>query len=264
MFGSVLAVLVAPAVSALLARQLVTDPNADLPFSTQPDYRILLFNFGLALLVGVLFSLAPALRFLHPDLVGSLKQQTGTASGAPLRVRRLSVALQIGLSLLLLIGAGLFVKTLRNLRSVDLGFASDHLLSFGIDPQLAGYKTEQAAALHQRILQALKALPGSRSVGATTDPELMGMESRTGIAIPGSTSDPIIVEGPWITPATSPPSEFRCSLDGTFRSGTSDKPGVVLVNAGFARHHFGTPQNAVGKDWNTGIGKAKATYKSLA
>ena len=248
LFGSVLAVLVAPAVSALLARRLVTDPTADLPFSTQPDYRILLFNFGLALLVGVLFSLAPALRFLHPDLVGSLKQQTGTASGAPLRVRRLSVALQIGLSLLLLIGAGLFVQTLRNLRSVDLGFASDHLLSFGIDPQLAGYKTEQAAALHQRILQALKALPGSRSVGATTDPELMGMESRTGIAIPGSTSDPIIVEGPWITPSYISTVGIPLLAGRDFSDqDTSDKPGVVLVNAGFARHHFGSPQNAVGK-----------------
>ena len=73
--------------------------------------------------------------------------------------------MQIGLSLLLLIGAGLFVQTLRNLRSSIVGFATDHLVSFGIDPQLAGYQTEQAAPLHQRILQAFGAARASRSVG---------------------------------------------------------------------------------------------------
>lgn len=247
LFGSVLAVLVAPAVSALLARRLVTDPTVDLPFSTQPDYRILLFNFGLALLVGVLFSLAPALRFLRPDLVGSIKQQTGTASGAPLRFRRLSVALQIGLSLLHLIGAGLFVQTLRNLRNVDLGFSSDHLISFGIDPQLAGYKAEQTAALHQRILRTLDALPGSRSVAATSDPELMGMESRTGVTLPGSTGEPIIVEGPWVTPHyfSTVGIPLLAGRDFTDQD-ASDKPAVVLVSSVFARRHFGSPQNAVG------------------
>ena len=142
----------APVVSSLLARKLVADSTGDLPFSVTPDHRVLLFNFGLALLVSLLFSMAPALRFLHPDLVNSLKQQSATASGSNLRFRRLSVGLQIGLSLLLLMGAGLFVQTLRNLRNVDVGFATDHLVSFGIDPQLAGYKSDQvagAAAAHR-------------------------------------------------------------------------------------------------------------------
>jgi len=258
LFGSILAVLLAPAVSTLLARRLVTDPTVDMPFSTQPDHRVLLFNFGLALLVAVLFSLAPALRFLHPDLVGSLKQQTGTASGAPLRFRRFSVGLQIGLSLLLLIGAGLFVQTLRNLGSVDLGFSSDHLLSFGIDPQLAGYKTEQVAALHQRILQTIQSLPGSRSVAATTDPELMGMESRTGVILPGSTGEPIIVEGPWVTPNYFSTVGIPLLAGRDFSEQDSvGKPSVVLVNAGFARRHFGSPQNAIGKLLEHGNGKGK-------
>ena len=245
--GSSLGLALAPMVSSALAWRLAGNATGSAPFSSQPDHRILLFNFGIGLLAAVLFSLAPALRFLHPDLVGWLKQQTATASGAPVRFRRLSVAVQIGLSLLLLIGAGLFVQTLRNLKKVDLGFASDHLLSFGIDPQLAGYKTEQVGALHRRILSTLTALPGARSAGGTTDPELMGMESRTGVTVPGG-SEPIPVEAPSITPGyfSTVGIPVLAGRDFSDQDGPG-KPQVVLVNARFAKLHFGTPQNAIGK-----------------
>ncbi|HUI84821.1 MAG TPA: ABC transporter permease [Candidatus Binatia bacterium] len=247
--GSVFGLMLAPLITSALARRLAGDSIGEVPFSSQPDHRVLLFNFGIALLAALLFSMAPALRFLHPDLIGPLKQQTATASGGPLRFRRLSVAVQIGLSLLLLIGAGLFVQTLRNLKNVDLGFATDHLLSFGIDPPLAGYKPGQVAALHQRILRILAALPGARSVGATSDPELMGMESRTRVTIPGtSATEPITVEGPWVTPGyfqtTGIP--LLAGRDFTDQDGPG-KPKVVMVNARFARRHFDSPQNAIGK-----------------
>ena len=247
LLGSVLGILIAPAVSALLARRLVGSSAVDLPFSVQPDYRILFFNFGLALIVGILFSLAPALRFLNPDLVGSLKQQTGTSAGVPLRFRRLSVAVQIGLSLLLLIGAGLFVQTLRHLRNAQLGFSGDHLIGFAIEPQLAGYKTEQVLPLQKRILQTLAALPGAHSVAGTTDPELMGIESMTSVAIPGS-QDRISVEGPWITPGyfSTIGIPMLAGRDLTEQD-TADKPKVVVVSSNFARHHFGSAQNAIGK-----------------
>ena len=260
--GGSLALCLAPAVSSIMARRLLGDVTGDLPFSTHPDYRILLFNFALALFAGVLFSLAPALRFLHPDLVAALKQQTATASGGPLRFRRLSVAVQIGLSLLLLIGAGLFVQTLRNLKNVDVGFATDHLLSFGIDPQLAGYKTEQVPALYKRIFSALAALPGIRSVGATTDPELMGMESRTAVTFPGSTADPIIVEAPWTTPGYFSTIGLPMLAGRDFtQQDHLGKPPVVIVNAAFARHYFGTPQDAIGKLLEHGNRKGKSVFQ---
>ena len=151
---------VAGTLSSFLIRKVIVDTSGDSPFSSHPDLRVLLFNFGLALLVSLLFSMAPAFRFLYPDFINSLKQQTATASSSNLRFRRLSVGLQIGLSLVLLIGAGLFVQTLRNLRKVDLGFVSEHLVSFGIDPQLAGYSADQVAGLHRRVLHTLTALPG--------------------------------------------------------------------------------------------------------
>ena len=247
--GSGLGLLLAPAVSSVLARRLVADTTGDLPFSAQPDHRVLLFNFSLALLVSLLFSLAPALRFLRPDLVNSLKQQSATATGSNLRFRRLSVGLQISLSLLLLMGAGLFVQTLRNLRNVDVGFVTDHLLSFGIDPQLAGYRNDQATPLQQRIVRSLSALPGVRSVGATSDPELMGMESMTGVTLPGSSAnEPILVEGPWTTPGYFSTIGIPLLAGRDFSDqDLPDKPKVVIVNARFAKQYFGSPQSAVGK-----------------
>lgn len=247
--GSMVGLLLAPVLSTVLARRLVSDPAFELPFSARPDHRVLFFNFGLALLVSLLFSLAPALRFLSPDLVNTLKQQTSTASGGNLRFRRLSVGLQIGLSLLLLIGAGLFVQTLRHLEDVDVGFRADHLVSFGVDPALAGYKTKQVAELDKNILRTLGSLPGVRSVGATTDPELMGMESRTSVNIPGDTStEAIIVENSWVTSGYFSTTGIPMLAGRDFSDqDLPDKPKVVVVNARFARNHFGTAQNAIGK-----------------
>ena len=249
LLGSVAGLAAAPALSSFLIHRVIADPTVDLPFSSQPDLRVLSFNFALALVVSLLFSMAPALRFLYPDLVNSLKQQTGTATTSNLRFRRISVGLQIGLSLVLLIGAGLFVQTMRNLRNVNLGFEREHLLSFGIDPQLAGYKTEQVTLLRHRILQTLAALPGVRSVSSNSDPELMGMQSMTGITLTGSSeSEPIHVEAPWVTPGYFATTGIPVLAGRDFsNSDQPDKQTVVIVNETFARRHFGTPQNAVGK-----------------
>jgi putative ABC transport system permease protein len=224
---------------------------------------VLLFNFALALVVSLLFSIAPAFRFLDPDLINSLKQQTSTSSSGNLRFRRLSVGLQIGLSLVLLIGAGLFVQTLRHLRSTSVGFEREHLVSFGIDPQLAGYKAEQVPALHERILHTMAALPGVRSVAGNTDPELMGMESMTAVTLTGSSSDEnIIVEGPWITPKYFETASIPLLAGRDFTA--ADLPGsppVVIVNDTFARHHFGSAQNAVGKYLVHGNNKGKSNFQ---
>ena len=261
--GSLFGLLLAPLVTANLARRLAGDPIGDLPFSAHPDHRVLFFNFGLTLLVALLFSLAPALRFLHPDLIASLKQQEATASGESLRLRRLWVGLQIALSLLLLIGAGLFVQTLRNLKNVNTGFATDHLLSFGIDPPLAGYQPEQSKALHQRIVRALEALPGTRSVAGNSDPELMGMQSMTGVSIAGLPgSEPIMVEAPWVTPRYFATTGIPLVAGRDFTDqDTLGKPGVVIVNESLARLHFGSAQNAVGKFLEHGNDQGKSNLE---
>src|SRR6185437_10210938 len=107
--GGILGVALAPGITQLLLRKLFSDSGGQIPFSASLDARILAFNFAVSVAVGLLFSLAPALQFWRPNLVQTLKEQLTTSSGGQLRLRRGSVALQMGLSLLLLFGAGLFV-----------------------------------------------------------------------------------------------------------------------------------------------------------
>src|SRR6185437_14606369 len=126
---------------------------------------------AVTLATSLIFSLAPALQFWRPNLMPALKQQTVTSSGGALLLRRFSVGVQIALSVLLLAAAGLFLKAVNNLRAEDLGFRPDHLVEFTVDPRLAGYAGDQVTALDERILAAMRALPGVKSVSASDDPE---------------------------------------------------------------------------------------------
>ena len=250
LIGGSLGLMLAPAVSNALLHHWLGSYVTELPFNSNPDLRILLFAFALAFLVSLAFSLAPALHFLRPDLVNSLKQQTLTATGAPLRFRRISVGVQIGLSLLLLIGAGLFVRTLLNLRLVDVGFATDHLLGFNINPRLAGYPPDQVTALNQRILHTLAALPGVRAVGATDDPDLYHNDVNGGIAIIGyhaQENEDMQAEQPWISPEYFSVMQVPLLAGRVFtdRDNTTSA-NVAIVNASFAIHYFGSAQDALG------------------
>jgi putative ABC transport system permease protein len=250
LMGGMLGLLLAPGVSSLLIRQIAGSTATDLPFSSSLDIRMLLFTFALALVVSLLFSLAPALRFLHPDLADSLKQQSTTYAGSQLRFRRALVAGQIGLSLLLLVGAGLFVRSLHNLRSVDVGFATDHLVSFGIDPRLSGYQTEQVFPLYRRVLQMLSSLPGTRAVAGTDDPDLANTDDNGNIVIAGYNEredENMDVEMPAITPNyfATMQTPLLAGRDFTDADDMNDLK-VAIVNLAFARHFFGTPQNAIG------------------
>jgi len=254
--GGILGLAIAPSVTQLLLRKIWSDSSGQIPFSSSPDVRVLIFNFAVSVAVGLLFSLAPALQFWRPDLVQTLKQQLTTASGGQLKLRRSSVALQMGLSLLLLFGAGLFVRTLHNLRNVDVGFTSDHLLTFGISPGYAGYKLEQNPDLYKRIVENLKGLPGVRTAAATSDPELSGNDSRSSIGIPGYTpgeNERMNVEWEEITPG------YFDTLQLPFVTGRDlndqDQPGaakVAVVNEKFARRYFGSPEKAVGHNFARG------------
>lgn len=254
--GGVLGIAIAPQVTQLLLRKLWTDSSGQIPFSSAPDARVLAFNFGVSVAVGLLFSLAPALQFWRPDLVQTLKQQNTTSSGAPLRLRRGSVAVQMGLSLLLLFGAGLFVRTLHNLKSVDVGFATDHLVTFAISPGYAGYKLDQNPALYKRIIAMLATLPGVRSAAATSDGELSGNDSTSGIGIPGYTpgeNEQMASEWEDISPGyfetLKLPSIAGRDI-GEQDNATAAK--VAVVNETFARRYFGSAQKAVGANFGRG------------
>jgi putative ABC transport system permease protein len=262
--GGAFGMLLAPRVSGLLINMIWGGGGpGDLPFSSTPDLRILLFNCALALFATLLFSLAPAAQFWRPDLAPALKQQGMTARSTPLRFRRISVAVQIGLSLMLLVGAGLFVRTLRNLRSLNAGFATDHLVTFGIDPRLAGYEPAQTFALYQRLFDTLRGLPGVGSVAATTDPELANDTETGNITIAGYAQKPdenMQVEQPNIS------ADYFSTLQmpllagrafGEQDSATSQK--VAVVNETLARHFFGDPQQALGHYLGIGGGTGVKT-----
>jgi len=145
------------------------------------DWRVLGFTLALSLLTGIVFGLAPAWRATKVDLTPTLKD-SGRGSSAASRslLSRGLVVMQVALSLLLLVGAGLFVRTLRNLQRVDVGFNTQNLLLFGVSPGLIGYKDERLVQLYGRMMERLDALPGAPKVTFTSSPLLaQGTNSRS-------------------------------------------------------------------------------------
>lgn len=254
--GGILGIVLAPEITQLLLRKIFSDSSGQIPFSSSLDARILIFNFAVSIAVGLLFSLAPALQFWRPDLVQTLKQQITTFSGGQLRLRRGSVAVQMSLSLLLLFAAGLFVRTLHNLKNVDVGFATDHLVTFGIEPGYAGYELNREAQLYKRIRENLATLPGARSTAGTSDPELANNDSVSSIGVPGYTpgeNERMQTEWAYVTPGYFETLKvpFIAGRDITEQDNTTSAQ-VAVVNETFARRYFGDPQHALGRNFARG------------
>jgi putative ABC transport system permease protein len=255
--GGAAGVLIAPVCIRVLVHRL--DSDGTTAFSTTLDARLLVFNFAVALAVSVLFSLAPALHLVRPDIVNSLKQQTSTAAGGTLSFRGLIVSLQVGLSVLLLVGAGLFVRTMQNLRRVDTGFNTSHLITFHIDPLLSGYTPEKVPLLHKTVLDTMAAQPGVQAVGATDDPELAGSDHNGNVTVEGYNPPPddeYEVEMPTINPAYFHALQIPLVAGRSFtEDDDSTHPQVVIVNQTFAKHFFSDPAAAIGKRVAIGGGK---------
>src|SRR5262249_42306765 len=121
------------------------------------------FTAAVTALTGLLFGLAPALRATRVDLNSALKENTRGAKGSLSVLGKSLVIAQVAVSLVLLIGAGLFIRTLHNLQNLSLGFNLENLLIFRIDPRAKGYSSEQMSPLYQRICERIEATPGVRS-----------------------------------------------------------------------------------------------------
>jgi predicted permease len=152
------------------------------------DFRLAGFSMGVALITGVLFGLAPILRAMKSDLAPALRQQSsGMLDGShSSRTRQAFVAAQICLSLLLLVGAGLFTRTLVNLVSTDPGFRPDRLVTFSIDPSLSGYSPERSLTIFRDLDARLAALPQTRLVSKAVYQPFGGWNWNTGVKAPGS------------------------------------------------------------------------------
>ncbi len=254
--GGALGILLAQPLAEFLIHRLQGPTTGDLPYSAHPDLRLLAISFGATIVVSVLFSLAPALQFWRPNLGPALKQQTVTAAGGPLLLRRSSVGVQIGLSVLLLAAAGLFIRTLSNLKKTPLGFTPDHLVMFGVDPRLAGYASEQTYELDRKILDTLGALPGARVAGATSDPELTGNDEINGIEVPGyKPREPREMQTEWSSVSSGYFRAMGIALLAGREIEDSDIKGhqqVIVVSQNLAEHFFGGIQNALGRSVTMG------------
>jgi putative ABC transport system permease protein len=166
--------------------------------------------------------------------------------------------MQIGLSLLLLVGAGLFMRTLGNLKSTDLGFIPERLITFQVDPGLAGYPKEQQAALYGRVLERLRAIPGVRSVGGTSSAEMRDNNNTSNITVAGYTEKP---EEDMNVQRTRVSEEYLPTLQVPVLAGrgileqdnAADNTNVV-VNESFAKYFYGDPRKAVGRAFGWGGG----------
>ena len=257
--GGVVGALLAPPIAALLIRMVWQEDR--LAITSHPDLRILAFNFVLALFVSVLFSLAPILQTWRPDVTTALKQQGAVVAGGSHRLRRVTVAGQIALSLSLLVGAGLFVRTLHNLRSVEIGFATDHLVTFHIDARLAGYETKQVVPLYQQILESLSGLPGVRSAAATNDPELANNNWSYNITISGyKPAEHENMDVEWARVSAGYFLTLQMPLLAGRALTEADAAGtqkVAVVSEHFARRFFADPGSAIGHYFCSGAGNVK-------
>lgn len=151
------------------------------------DHRILLFNLAISVLTCVAFGLAPALQSTKPDVAHTLKDQAGSiSSGGAAILRKTLVAAQVMLSLLLLIAAGLFTRSLKNLRDLDPGFTTRHLLTFSVNPVMNGYKQEQTGEFYRALKQSLDSMPGVESSGLAVVPVLVGNEWDSSMTVAGT------------------------------------------------------------------------------
>ena len=214
------------------------------------DGPVLGFSLLLGLSAGLLFGLAPALQATRPDMTPVLKDDN--LSGGPKRfnLRRGLVVVQVALSLMLLSGAGVFLRSLRNLEQLDPGFVRENVLVFSLDPRLKGYTAVEARLLFDRLIERLKLLPGVRAAGVA-DFAPLGMH----------TGNTIYVEGyqPRADEPRSDPGVGLVSPDYFATMGipvifgrefsardSAAAPKVAIVNQTFARHYFGN-QNPLGK-----------------
>ena len=222
------------------------------------DLRVLAFTLGLSLLTGIVFGILPALRSTNLDLTPTLKD-TGRSSSAIGRswLSRSLVVVQVSVSVLLLIGAGLLVRTLRNLQHVETGFNANNLLLFDVDPGLLGYKDEKLAALYEQAFSRLEAVPGVQSVTFSRNALLSFSSNTSSVYLPGEV-------GPDGKPRESDAKvhtvreNFLSAMEtpllmGRTLSAQDDarSPHVAVVNQSFAKAHFGN-ENPIGKRFSFG------------
>jgi predicted permease len=211
-----------------------------------PDLHVLAFTFGLSVLTALIFGIAPALRISRIGAMPTLTSNARTAGSSGGRTSRLLpnilVTAQVMLSLMLLAGAGLFLRTLHNLQNQDFGFNRTNILLVRTNPKFAGYKPEQLNGLYERMLSRLNALPGVTSSSISGVPAIN----------PGNWNSPIFIKGYTAAPGENintlmnrvGPQFFETMGIPVLRGrsieqqDSANAPKIVVVNQTMANHFF--------------------------
>ena len=243
---------------------LATLPGSDSAraLSATPDARIVVFALGLGFVTALVFGIVPAVQATRPAAAGVLKDEAGSLAGGghQARVRRALVVGQVAMSMLLLAGAGLFARSLYNLRAVDPGFEVDRLLAFSIDPSLNGYSQSRIQQLFETMQNELSTIPGVRGVSMSEIGALSGNSWRMTIRVDGYQQK----EGEDLNPGVDSvgPRYFATMgiplIAGREFSDTDvlGAPRVAIVNETLARYFFGDT-NPIGRRF--GIGGSSPT-----
>jgi predicted permease len=227
-------------------------PEESTPFSLDLslDARVLGFTAAVSVLTGILFGVAPALRATRVDLTPALKDNSRGMSKGKSRLGKALLVAQVAMSLLLLIGAGLFVRTLRNLENVDLGFNRENVLLFKVDPTLNGYKGPRLVNLYKQILERIEAVPGVRSASLSCYALISNSASIMDIEVGGYT--PSTGEDKHVY-VESIEADFFSTMEIPILLGRSfnleddeDAPKVAVINETMARKYF-SGDNPIGK-----------------
>ena len=236
-----------------------------LAFAIIVDTRVLGFTIAVSLLAGILFGLAPAFRSVQVDLTPALKAgegssaSSGHAGGKWFSIGNGLVVAQVALTVVVLAGAGLLVRTLANLRSVDIGFDAHNILSFSVDPTLLGYKGPQLNSLFRNLQSRLAETPGVRAASYSWDLLLGNYLGNTSFHWPGMPqheeyeADELLVgpnffstmRVPFLAGRDFSSSDLELSASDTGQK-SSNAPTPVIVNQAFVEEYVGK-ENAIGK-----------------
>ena len=245
--GSLLAVY---GVRLLVA--MVANDSSSVMLDARPDLRVLFFTIGVSLLTGIVFGLAPAWRSSRVNVSGTLKEagRGMTAGSAKINAGKILVVGQIALSVMLLIGAGWFIRTLRNLENVDLGYQRERLALVSVDFLSAGYSGARLPIAYNEVRDRLARIPGVRAAAYSQNGLFSGSESGDRISVegyksqkPGDLAARFDQAGPGYFATVGIPILLGRDIG---PRDVESAESVCVVNEAFAKFYFGT-QNPIGK-----------------
>jgi predicted permease len=256
--GGLLGLLVADWTGGGLLNFLPDDPSVH-GLTSHPDTRVFLFALALSVITGLLFGLAPAIQGTRAELAATLKDQASGVVGGfgHLRFRKGLVVTQVALSLVLLIAAGLFTRSLYNVKNIDVGMRTDHLIQFTIQPSLNGYSQARMLALFERLRDDISKFPGVRAVSMAEEPVLAGDVEAGTIKVEGyhaKDDEDIVVSENYVGPGYLATMGIPLLAGRDFTK--ADGPGaprVAVINQKLADHFFGK-ENPLGRRIGFGRG----------